>query len=342
MWLIGVGCEDEEEIIATAVELCLPWRRNTGREPVSSVETHMVADGSNPVRADGGNWMKGLTHSLSDSQSDSHSRDEYDPLDVAVDEGSTDQTTPLCSPNNAAVVVNQTTPLCSPNDAAVVVNCARRISLDAKPAEVKVDDLCDGRLPPYRKTSGHSETPMQLQVPHSVVRFTPRCRPTRCGSFPSSMDAACRAVDQEDKAEVAASRLPWRYASNERAVPDQHAPRRAVVSCFDTVTKESPAQSFVDAVSTYPQPSCHSFRLSEAESRHSEPVHVQHFIDIMSAGHRITSTASDSDDDESTDILCNLEQLNSHDRICMWLDALSESNNELPSGIDAMLSDEVS
>jgi len=332
VWLADDKEDDDEaaeEIVPTAVELCLPWRRNTGREPVSSVETHMVADGSNPVRADGGNWMKGLTHSLSDSQSDSSSRRErgvYDSLDIKVDEESTDQTTPLCSPNVDAVALN----------------CGCNMTSDAKPAEVKVKDMCDVSLLPYRKTSRHSEIQTQLHVPQPVVRLTVRRRPTRCGSFPSSMDAACRAVDEQAKAEAAASLLPWRYAGDERAIPDQQAPRPAMMTHVAIVPKDSPSQSFVDAVSTYPQPSCHSFRLSEAESRHSEPVHVQHVINITSAGHRVTSAASDSDDDCSRDILCNLEQLDCHERICMWLDTLSESNDEVPPEIDTVHSDEVS
>jgi len=317
MMVTDVGCEAEEEILPTAVELCLPWRRNTGREPVSSVETHMVADLSHPVRADGGSWMKGLTHSLSDSQSDSSSRNErgvFDPLDVAVDEGSTDQTTPVCSPNKDPMTLS----------------CEHNVPSAAKPAGPKVEDASS------KKIRGHTETQTQLQVP----RLTVRRRPTRCGSFPSSMDAACRVEDRETKADTAAALLPWRYASNERAVPDQQAPRPAVAMHTAAVPKESPTQSFVDAVSTYPQPSCQSFRLSEAESRHSEPVHVQHVIDIMSAGHRVTSTASGSDNDESADILCNLEQLDSHERICMWLDTLSESNDEIPPEMDTV--DEVS
>ena len=332
MWLTDVGCEAREEVVPTAVELCLPWRRNTGREPMSSVETHMVADGSNPVRADGGNWMKGLTHSLSDSQSDSSSRSERrvcDPLDVKVDEENTDEMTPLCSPN----------------DAAMSVDCEHSVASDTKPSEANVKDVHDvlHLPPPHRKNSRHSDMQMQLHVPQPQhLRLTVRRHPTRCGSFPSSMDAACRAVDQEARVETAPSLLPWRYAGNERAIPDQQAPRPAVVTPLTALTKDSPTQSFVDAVSTYPQPSCHSFRLSEAESRHSEPVHVQHVIDIVSAGHRVTSTASDSDDDTSTDILCNIEQLDSHERICKWLDTLSESNDEVPPEVNTVNSDEIS
>jgi len=318
--------------VPTAVELCLPWRRNTGREPMSSVETHMVADGSNPVRADGGNWMKGLTHSLSDSQSDSSQREHgvCDPLDIKVDEEIMDQTTPLCSPNNDALTVN----------------CRHDVPSGAKlavPVEPKVKDMCDAvNVPSYRKNSRHSEIQAQLHVPQSAARFSARRRPTRCGSFPSSMDTACRADGQQAKAEAAVPLLPWRYAGDERAVPDQQAPRPLVLTHTAVVTKESPSQSFVDAVSTYPQPSCQSFRLSEAESRHSEPVHVQHVIDISSVGHRVTSATSDSEDDQSTDILCNLEQLDSHERICMWLDTLSESKDEVPPEIDTVDSDEVS
>jgi len=330
MWLADVGCETEEEIVPAAVELCLPWRRNTGREPVSSVETHMVADGSNPLRADGGNWMKGRTHSFSDSQSDSRSQSEndvYNSLDIKVDEENTDQATPLCSPN----------------DTALVVNSGRDVTSDAKPAEVNVNDVHQlVTLPPLRRLSRHSEIQTQLHVPQATVaRLTVRRRPTRCGSFPSSMDAACRAVEQEADAEASASLLPWRCGSDERAIPDQQAPRPAAMTHTASMTKISSAQSFVDAVSTYPQPSCQSFRLSEAESRHSEPVHVQHVIDISSAGHRVTSTASDSDGDESADILCNLEQLDSNERIFMWLDTLSESNDEVPPEMDTVHSDEV-
>jgi len=329
MWLADVGCETEEEIAPAAVELCLPWRRNTGREPVSSVETHMVADGSRPLRADGGNWMKGLTHSLSDSQSDNQSCNEdhvCDPLDIEVDEETTDQTTPLCSPN----------------DHALALNCGCNVPSDAKPAEAKINDVRNVvNLPPVRKNSRHSEIQTALHIQQSVTRLTVRRRPTRCGSFPSSMDAACRAVDNESETEVAASLLPWRYASDERAIPDQQAPRPAAETHTSVVSMNSSAQSFVDAVSTYPQPSCQSFRLSEAESRHSEPVHVQHVIDFMSTGHRVTSAASDLDDDESSDILCNLEQLDSNERICMWLDTLSESNDEAPPEVDTIYSGEV-
>jgi len=287
----------------------------------------MVADGSVPLRADGGNWMKGLTHSLSDSSSRSDS-DSYDPLDIQVDADAESN--------------DQTTPLCSPNEEALALNSEHNVPLSVKPAEMKVSDVCDVHLPPFRRNSRHSEIQAQLHVPQlSATRLGIRRRPTRCGSFPSSMDAACRVADQAAEAEACVSLLPWRYASDERAIPDQQAPRPAGTSQMAVTSKNSSAQSFVDAFSTYPQPSCQSFRLSEAESRHSEPVHVQHVIDISSAGHRITSTPSDSDDEESTGILCNLEQLDSNERIYMWLDTLSESNDEVPPEMDTLDADEV-
>lgn len=280
-----VSCDADEEILPTAVEMCLPWRRNTGREPVSSVETHMVPDGSNPVRADGGSWMKGLTHSLSDSQSPS----DCDQLSVNVDE---DQTTPLCSPNYG-LSGDHSTPV----------------------DEVKAKDVIGQR----RKTSRHSEAPIQPLGQQFGTRFAGRCRPTRCGSFPSSMDAACRAAEHGTEMVAATSRLPWRYIGDEHAIPDQQAPRPVLATHAALI---SPPPSFVDAVSMYPQVSCQSFRLSEAESRHSEPVHVQHVIDVLPAGHRITPSADS--DDEDDDILGNLEQLDSYERICLWLDTQSE------------------
>lgn len=305
LYVADVDAEAEEEAMPTAVELCLPWRRNTGREPVSSVETHKVADGSNPVCADAGNWLKGLTHSVSDSSSPS-GHDACDPLSVKVDEDNTDQTTPLCSPDKSAL------------------NCEENVASDAKHAELKVNVL-----PPHRKNSRHSETVTQLFAMQSAARFTTRLHPTRCGSFPSSMDAACCAAEQTVKTEAAALLLPWRYTGDQRAIPDQQAPRPPLV----THTKESPEQSILDRISTYPQASGQSFRLSEAESRHSEPVHVQHVI--TPSGHRVTSIPSDDDDDdEVSEILCNLEQLDSHERICMWLDTLSESNDEVPPELD--------
>jgi len=325
VWLTDVGCKAEEEILPTAVELCLPWRRNTGREPVSSVETHMVPDGSNPVRADGGNWMKGLTHSLSDSQSDSRSQSEHgidDQLDIKVDRENTDEMTPLCLPS------------CN----AVGAGCEKQhaeLKVAGGPAVVG--------LPPRRKTSRHSETPAQLVNTQSVARSIVCRRPMRCGSFPSSMDAACRAADQgaETEAAASASPLPWRYSGNERAIPDRQAPRRSVGMHMAVMHKDSPAES-LDVISTYPQVSCQSFRLSEAESRHSEPVHVPHVIDVVQTGHRVLSATSDSDNDESSDILGNLEQLDSHERICMWLDTLSETNDKVPSELDTVDSNEVS
>jgi len=267
--------------------------------------------------------MKGLTHSLSDSQSNSSSQSKcgvYDTLNVTLDEENTDQKTPLCSPH----------------DAALTIHCECSVSSDEKPPDAKVKDVVD--LPPHKKTSRHSELQSQLQLPPSGVRLTMHRRPTRCGSVPSFMDSACRAVEQEARLGAAVSLLPWRYTSDERAIPDQQAPRPSVA----TIARESPSQSFVDAVSTYPQPSCQSFRLSEAESRHSEPVHVQHVIDITSAGHRVASTPSEPDDDQSSDILCNLEELDSHERICMWLDTLSESNDEVPPDVDTVDFDKVS
>jgi len=327
--LTAVGYKPEEEILPTAVELCLPWRRNTGREPVSSVETHRVPDGSNPVRAEGGNWMKGLTHSMSDSQSDSGSQSErgiYDQLDIKVDEENTDQTTPLCSPNMGAMGLDYE-------------NNVHSHAADGEEKATAVPVVVG--LPPHWKISRHSETPTQLVVPHSVARCTARRRPTRCGSFPSSMDAACRAADQGAETEAMTSLPPWRYAGDERAIPDQQAPRRLVGTHIAVVHRDSPAQS-VDVISTYPQVSCQSFRLSEAESRHSEPVHVQPVIDLVPAGHRVMSAASDSDNDESNDILNSLEQLDSHERICMWLDTLSETNDEVPGELDVVDSGEVS
>jgi len=327
MWLSDVSCEAEEEIAPTAVELCLPWRRNTGREPVSSVETHMVADGSSPLRADGGNWMRGPTHSLSDSESDDgrsqSENDAYDRLDVMVDEENTDETTPLCSPND--------NPLAANGRGSLTTSDVKLLA-DVKVCN-KVHDVVP-LVPPLRRMSRHSEIQAQLHAPQS--RVTVRRRPMRCGSFPSSMDAACRAVGQD--VEPAPSLLPWRCISDDRVIPDQQAPRP--VTHPTSVSKNSSVRSSVDVISTYPQPSCRSFRLSEAESRHSEPVHVQHVIDISSAGHRVTSTPSDSGDDESGDVLCSLEQLDSNERICLWLDTLSESNDDVPPELDTIDSDD--
>ena len=91
---------------------------------------------------------------------------------------------------------------------------------------------------------------------------------------------------------------PWR---NNGDFPD--APVRSPSAAAGTPVPES---------SLRPQPSTHSFRISEAESRHSEPVHVTHMIDpVIEAGPNGRGPAIEIDVQE--------QQMDNEQRVTQWL-----------------------
>ena len=129
--------------------------------------------------------------------------------------------------------------------------------------------------------------------------------------------------------------LPWRNNTNVEVKLDQGAPRpRHTPSTEDEEKVEShvppppwrhnpepdcsvrspSASCEVDIYSIRPQLSSHSFRISEAESKHSEPIHVHHMIELPPPRPHI---------DYDCESVCSLdldsEEIELHDRVAQWL-----------------------
>ncbi|KAK2162258.1 hypothetical protein LSH36_101g05046 [Paralvinella palmiformis] len=131
------------------------------------------------------------------------------------------------------------------------------------------------------------------------------------------------------------SRLPWRDNSNVEVKLDQCAPRPRHVPTPpeeeevshippppwrhnpepDSSVRSPSASCEVDLYSLRPQLSSHSFRISEAESKHSEPVHVHHMIEVPQPRPHIEF---DCESSHSLDL--ESEEVTLNDRIAHWLD----------------------
>ena len=133
--------------------------------------------------------------------------------------------------------------------------------------------------------------------------------------------------------------LPWRNLSSDHVIPDQQAPRPVRHAEQESRTKTengsvllSPSASFdKESYSIHPQASCHSFRLSEAESRHSEPIHLHHVIEIAST--MMTKPSLNGDySEENVEELLELETMDSHERVSKWLISTSDEMDDTLDG----------
>ena len=127
---------------------------------------------------------------------------------------------------------------------------------------------------------------------------------------------------------------PWRSNSNMDVSLDQHAPRppperdcssvipppwRTNGSTTDDNNEAtcSPSLSHdMDAFSIRPQLSSHSFRFSEAESRHSEHVHVHHH---MIGLHHIPPPVTTPDTTEPSPLDIEEDETDVYERVSKWL-----------------------
>jgi len=122
--------------------------------------------------------------------------------------------------------------------------------------------------------------------------------------------------------------LPWRNFYADRALPDQQAPRRTTTTLpkpshnssaaslrkIDDVGSSTTPHDH-DSYSVHPQASCHSFRLSEAESRHSESItHQHHMIEIVQQRQGLDWYC-----DLSEGSILDMEQMDSRERVSLWL-----------------------
>jgi len=197
-------------------------------------------------------------------------------------------------------------------------------------------DYNDTIPPPWRTTKPNSESQLNRSLEDDCLVDHP-------GSYKGSKTP--RDELDADAKQICDSYcpFPWRdFSGNDRVVPDQHAPRPGLSSSLVTENGGSemvccsPSQSFGDGISMHPQASCQSFRLSEAESKHSEPFHLHHVIDLTppAASHWLPSSFAPESDDPSTDVLLNLEQVDSKQRIFQWLEALEEEF-AMPDSVEA-------
>ncbi len=316
----------------TAVELSLPWKRNSCLEPMSSVKTHTLPDDSFPERSEVCSRVVG---SSAEQQSYGCSDDveQQRSVESVSSETNSVESSPLAtelsnmlpqSPLLDETVFSRPIPIQMRKHS---FNCVGSNGFNAM--YMPSDDPIP---PPWRTFKLNSES----QLNHAV----------RSDGLEDVSDYHVGTMmDKEDSLEIDLAPLPWRnLSSNERPIPDQHAPRPAVMPLAHTSDLAvadgvccSPTHSYADGTSMHPQASCQSFRLSEAESRHSEPFHQHHVIDITSsaASHWIQPPFASNCDLTSEDILSNLEQTDNRQRIFQWLDTVAEySDGILPDLVE--------
>lgn len=335
---IGPSVENdnsEDDILPTAVELSLPWKRNTGREPMSSVETHSMPDDSCPVRSEVPLWVSGFSENTV-----SLSRQPHSVLGSGVEAATTETDEPAagdlgCDVQATGVDGTVMQDLRDGSGGSPRTHKLSCRSVGDAMAEISgLADFSSDTIPPPWRTASKINSESQLNRP--FIQDWSDCvdRPSYCqGQKANKCSNRLEAEVQQNCDTV--SPLPWRdFSGNDRVVPDQHAPRPSLTSSFGTehVGSElncgSPSQSCFDGISMHPQASCQSFRLSEAESRHSEPFRLHHVIDMtpVPAAHWLPSSFAPESDDTSSEILLNLEHDNNKDRIFQWLEALEDSS----------------
>lgn len=69
-----------------------------------------------------------------------------------------------------------------------------------------------------------------------------------------------------------------------------------------------------------PNPSSHSFHISEAESHHSQHMHMQHLIDILGPSHHTHNNSNhDNRDLSDTELDLEQEQFESDEIVAQWI-----------------------
>lgn len=309
---------NEEDVCPTAVELLLPWKRNTGREPMSSVETHTMPDESCPVRSEVPTWVSDISDNASSYCSDTN-EPEFVPSEAYLPkENGYGDAEPELDTNALPDIIGP-----SPKTTRSYgdsIETAANLDLG--------DHNSDTIPPPWRTAKPNSES----QLNRTFMSDWLDIDADQC-----CMENGGGALDSEAAQQNCTSNapFPWRdFSGNDRVVPDQHAPRRPPIQSRATelggsdVACCSSSHSWADCVSMQPQMSCQSFRMSEAESRHSEPFHLQHVIDMTppTATHWLPSFFAHETDDPSGEILQSLEQVDSKKRIFQWLNDLDENS----------------
>lgn len=296
LYIVDETVSSSDIALRTAVELQLPWKRNTGRAPMSYVEKHSYADDTcPPVRSEEPSWIVSMM-----------------------------TTDPPWSPSSEVVTRS------SPFRQMPTVSCLKSQNSESQLYRPDLDD----------------DTPAGVEK------------------------------DSEDKDEEVSGGvedegvLPWRRRD------DNVVPRTYRYRHDDTSQQQSTSPSAagalvtgdcsqsVDALSMHPHASCQSFRLSEAESKHSAGLfqHQHHVMEMnatataaamtrqqhyhsttVGAGQRTTTdnTAvgeddesdndSVSDDDDDDDILSSLEPIDSRQRIQDWLNSVDVGSPPPPS-----------
>lgn len=306
-----------EEFQQTAVESSLPWKRITGREPMSSTQTHTMPDDCHPLRAD----LTCYTNMPSPISSASDDRNLSDSLGVSSDGPPSSGRGRVADVSTDAGIVG--------SEGCTANNMSADLKLpgfeEAGPSSI-VEDLLPTELPLPWRSNRKSDTHLLSALLRNDERSTGS--PARHGSFPR----LSRYEDDSGAEGLVATRLPWRRYGNDAVMPDQHAPRPLQSVFRPTDLPCSPTPSCLDGISMHPQASCQSFRLSEAESRHSEPVHLHHVIDMPSS-HRLPPSPVHEPDALGKALLSNIEEcFNSRERVYQWLETLTEysDSNSIP------------
>lgn len=360
--------DEEHQMAQVAVELSLPWKRNSGREPLSSVMTHSYPDERNPVRGEAPSWVDSpdFLADAVDSASLDYPDDTVEPLrdrcppemeacntsklsDTLVESGSLDRKKAEEAKYGNFPFLWTASYGLVPAVAEVEDVLEREGNSDSTRDldESEYDILRDVGLPlPWRtqrsRTCAGKMNQKNLDPELGLGASHLRRYLIKSNSVPTR--------DSQDDDEVCLRMeddlppLPWRNPTVDRAIPDQHAPRppRITKDDGDVAMQDhcglslpwkngdndgfgSPCASFDhESYSVHPQLSCHSFRLSEAESRHSEPVHLHHVIEI----------APRQCVDVEDLVLPELDEMDSHERVSKWLN----STDTPPSEHDEILS----
>lgn len=325
-----------------AAELSLPWKRYSSREPLSSVITHSFPDDGDPVRGEAPSWVDSPEY-LAETEAADNSFSFVDvdpseclPLNVLVSEpldtccnvtedGVNCGDVPLQYSN--AMLYPWKNPTEDTSSGAEVLEFngsgflegteedGRREVYLPLPWKNLRSQTCSGKM-----NHRNQDTELGLSA-GCVKRHLVKSNSVPARDSQVVEDDVCLHLEDD------LPPLPWRNPTVDRVIPDQHAPRPPCIfedqknckqeRCGLAITWKngddgigSPCASF-DRYSVHPQMSCHSFRLSEAESRHSEPVHHHHVIEI----------ALRPNVDLETFVLPELEEMDSYERVSRWLNA---------------------
>lgn len=343
-----------------AVELSLPWKRNSGREPLSSVVTHSYPDERNPVRGEAPSWVDSpdfladtvdgtsldypdepAERSLDCSPPNAHAHSPSRISDTLVESGSLERRQADEAGYGNFPFLRQDSCGLSPagqdaeerpereegccDDMRGLDEGLRDVGLPL-PWRTHRSRTCAGKM-----NQKNADPELGLGAASSLKRYLIKSNSVPTRDSQDAEDDVC--LHMEDDMPP----LPWRNPTVDRAIPDQHAPRPPRITEDDFGAKQdhcglalpwkntdkdgfgSPSASFDhESYSVHPQMSCHSFRLSEAESRHSEPVHLHHVIEIA------PRPCVDVEDL----VLPELDEMDNHERVTKWLNSTETPPSE--------------